>query len=500
VSSSALNLGGSHAFRSVLEVAAVPCWIHSEGFIRYANPPLAKLLQAPDPTVVIGRRTAEVLAPRTRDAFELRVARLMAGEEVPREEEELVLADGSSVPVEVVSSVVPYEGDRTILSFFHDITERRRVEAAHRQSELRYRRLVEGDMVGVVEVDAKGIVDANDTFLRMVGHSREELHRRALKWETLTAPEYAHLDREKLAELLATGECKPFEKECVRPDNSRIPILQAASLIAREPEWRAICLASDLTDRRKLQEARAEKIRLESVGVLAAGMAHSLNNLLTGVIGNASLLVEHRLVPENSRAHKIVEDILKAGERAARLTAQLLAYSGQGRFVVGATDVRETIQSQIQEVSNEIPENIRVTVAAEEDLPAIVADPKQLRYMVHGLLMNAIEAIGTREKGQIVVSAHMERVGENMVVTRSGEPLPAGEYCVIAVRDNGSGMDTNTLAHAFDPFFSTKFPGRGLGLAAISGIVRASRGAIRVSSSPKAGSVFEIYLPRGGNG
>lgn len=495
MSDSALSRNNSHAFRRVLDLVPVPCWIHSGGVVLYANPALARLLRARAPEELLGRRVPDMIPADTRVAFDVRVSRLLAGEEVQPCEQELSLVNGGTVSVEVASTAISYEGNRVILSFFQDITEQRRAERALRQSEIRYRRLVEGEIVGVLEFTAEGIHDANDAFLRLIGRKREDLPQGRMEWRAVSPPEDSGLDREKLAQLIETGECKPFEKEFLRPDGSRVPVLMGASLVERPPEWRAIALVIDQTDRRRLQQIQLEKLRLESVEVLAAGMAHNLNNILTGVIGNASLLIENGLVPPESHAASTAAEILESGERAAALTAQLLAYAGQGRFVLCAADLREIVESVVERIRRELPGNIRLTTRISGEMPAFPADADQLRRLVIALVDNAVEAIGGRKEGAITVEARVEQIGDACVLSRHGEPLPPGEYCVIEVRDNGAGMDSNTLAHAFDPFFSTKFPGRGLGLAAVAGIVRAAHGAIQVSSSPGVGTSFRVYLP-----
>jgi PAS domain S-box-containing protein len=494
VSGSALNLSSSHAFRLVLDAVPVGCWIHHDGIVWYANPVLARLLHIPDPQDLIGRAVLDLLPPDARPTFEVRSSRLLAGYDVPRCEQELTV-DGSPLSVEVVSSVITYDGERAILSFFHDIHEQRRAEAALRASELRYRRFLEGEFVGVLEFTATGILEANDAFLKLIGHSRAEFPGGLLSWTMVSPPEDESLDRDKLAELLTIGECKPFEKEFVRPNGTRVPVLLGASLLAPPPDWRAIALVIDLTDRRKLQQARSERLRLQSIGLLAGGMAHNLNNILTGVIGNASLLAEHRLVEPGSRAASLVSEIVQAGERAASLTAQLLAYAGRGRFLVSPTNLGDIIQGVIGRIRRSLSPDIQLTVDVDVELPRVLADASQIRHVVEALIENAIEAVEGRVDGAVTIAARVEWVGDGAVLSRLGEPLPNGRYCVLEVRDNGAGMDSNTLAHAFDPFFSTKFPGRGLGLAAVSGIVRAAEGAIQVSSSPGLGSAFQVYLP-----
>lgn len=492
---SALDLSSGHLFRLVLDTVPVPCWVHRQGAVLYANPAFARLLGAPDANQIAGCRVTDLLSPDLRLAFEVRASRLLAGQDVPRCEQDLTWGRGRSVSVEVSSNLVTFDGEQAILSCFHDITEQRRAEAGRRSSDYRYKRIVNGRIVGVFEFTAAGLDNANDVFLKMIGRTRDDFADGILRWRSISAPEDNELDREKLAELLQTGECKSYEKEFLRADGVRVPTLLGASLLDPQPDWRAVALVIDISDRRKLQEMRAEKLRLEAISSLAGGMAHNLNNILTGVIGNASLLTEGRLAAAPSRAAAIGQQIVQAGERAAVLTGQLLAYSGHGRFRVAPVDICALVATESARLDGELPQTVSLLVECEENMPRLLADPDQLQQVLVALVDNAVEAIGTREGGIVKLVARTETIAHGDVLSRIGEPLPAGIYCLVEVRDNGEGMDSNTLAHAFDPFFSTKFPGRGLSLAAVAGVVRAARGAIRVSTSPGLGSVFQVYFP-----
>jgi two-component system CheB/CheR fusion protein len=495
VSGSAMDLNSAHAFRYVLDVVPVACWIHAHGVILYANPAFARLLDAPGPERLAGLRAAALMPDERRAEFENRAARLLSGETVAPCKQELKCFKRGPVAVDVTSTVVEFEGSRSILSFFQDITDERRAEDALRRSEIRYRRLVEGRIVGVLEFTAGGIEEANDVFLRLIGRHRTELPSGHLAWRAISPAADEPLVRQKLQELLDAGECAPFEKEFVRPDGSRVLTLMGVSLLEREPRWRALALVIDVSDRQMLEAIQQERARLESLAVLAGGMAHNLNNILTGVIGNASLLLEQRLVSPDSRGGVMIREIIRSGERAAALTAQLLAYAGQGRFMVGPTGLREIIETEVEAIRAGLPHNIRLYTQVASDLPVMMADERQVRRMITSLVDNAVEAIDGRQGGVIKVAARLEQLARNAVWARAGEPLPPGSYCVVEVSDNGPGMDSNTLAHAFDPFFTTKFPGRGLGLAAVAGIVKAARGAVRVDSSPTSGCILQVYLP-----
>jgi PAS domain S-box-containing protein len=447
---------------------------------------LARLIGARHPADLAGHAAAEFLNAGSLAPFEA----LERGEKPTIAELTLLGAQGEWIDVQVTSTLTLFDGEQMSLSFFQDITEQRRAEAALRQTDRRYRRLSEGSMIGFMEVDEEWILDANDVLLRTIGRSRQELERGELRWQEITPAEYRPLDEEMIWKLLTKGECEPFEKELLRPDGSRVLVLLGCSLLSLEPKPRAICFTIDLTDRRRLQEMRAEKLRAESVAALAAGMAHTLNNLLTAIMGNASLLVEGDAPPSAARQLEIAGEIIASGGQAADLTAQLLAYSGQGRHVLAAVDVGEVIANE----AGQMAWHPGFRCEAPRDLPLVRADADDLRRLAHGLVTNAIEAVGDRLDAEVVLRAYVDHAEEGALLSRLGEPMPAGEYCVIEVRDNGPGMDANTLAHAFDPFFSTKFPGRGLGLPAAAGMVRSAGGAIRVSTAPGRGCVFLVYL------
>jgi nitrogen-specific signal transduction histidine kinase/CheY-like chemotaxis protein len=249
----------------------------------------------------------------------------------------------------------------------------------------------------------------------------------------------------------------------------------------------------DLTehDRNELQLRETQK--LESIGLLAGGIAHDFNNLLVGIIGNASLLLEE-LQPEHAW-RELVQGVITAGERAADLTRQLLAYAGKGRFVISNVDVNAMAAETIRLAEASISKRIRVESELGDPLPAVEGDRTQLQQLLLNLVINAAEAIGDAE-GLVRVATELVRIDETEGRT-FGLPsaLQAGSYVRLEVRDSGSGMDQETQTKIFEPFFTTKFLGRGLGLSAALGIVRSHGGGIRVRSVLGQGSTFHIFLP-----
>ncbi len=235
-----------------------------------------------------------------------------------------------------------------------------------------------------------------------------------------------------------------------------------------------IAMVADITEKNALERDLRETQKLESIGLLASGIAHDFNNLLTAVIGRASLLAGELEDPQlKSEAGLIAQ----AGERAAELTRQLLAYAGKGKLAIRSLDVSEAVSNTVKLLESSIPKKISLELALSAGLPPVEADPSQIQQVVMNLVLNAAEAIAPRA-GAVRLATFAE-----------------GLYVCIEVADDGSGMDEATKAHIFDPFFTTKHNGRGLGLAAVAGIVRGAGGVIGVDSAVGKGTTFKVRLP-----
>ncbi len=247
------------------------------------------------------------------------------------------------------------------------------------------------------------------------------------------------------------------------------------------------------TQRRNLEKKLQQAQKLESLGVLAGGIAHDFNNLLMGVLGNAEMALLD-LAPE-SPALPCITDIQTSALRLAELTKQMLAYSGRGKFVVEHINISKMVEEITHLLEVSIPKKVVIKYDLAQDLPAIEADASQVRQVIMNLLTNAAEAC--QDRSGIVtlhtgfVHADEKYISENYLL----DQLPEGYYVYLEVSDTGCGMDEQAQEKIFDPFFSTKFTGRGLGLAAVLGIVRGHGGAIKVYSEPKRGSSFKVLLP-----
>ena len=259
-------------------------------------------------------------------------------------------------------------------------------------------------------------------------------------------------------------------------------------------------LAVDISERKRAEEERRtidrkllETQKLESLGLLAGGIAHDFNNLLTGILGNASL--SRMVLPEGSAVLSYLEEIETTSRHAAGLCKQMLAYSGRGRFVIQNLSLSDLIEDMDQLLRLSISKKAVLKLDLPDDLPPSKADASQIRQIVLNLVINASEAIGD-QSGLIVVATGMMRADRQYLETAALSPdIAPGDYLFVEVSDNGCGMDAEAKQRIFDPFYTTKFTGRGLGLAAVLGIVRGHKGALKVYSEQGKGSTFKILLP-----
>ena len=259
-------------------------------------------------------------------------------------------------------------------------------------------------------------------------------------------------------------------------------------------------LTKEIKERQNAEERRAQAEqqmlqaqKMESLGVMAGGIAHDFNNILTAIIGNAEMMK----IQSDSPYNENISEIKCSALRAADLCQKMLAYSGKGRFVLQPVNLSSLVQSNKNIIDMAISKTIEIQYCLAVDLPAFTADESQMRQILMSLVLNASEAIGD-QPGTINIRTSVQHLNRDFLdKAHIGRQLPEGPYVSLDVEDTGCGMDVTTMNKIFDPFFSTKFMGRGLGLPAVSGIVRGHKGAISVSSSLGRGSRFTVVFPVG---
>lgn len=295
---------------------------------------------------------------------------------------------------------------------------------------------------------------------------------------------------------------RDFEEEIVFSDDSRITLLASAEPLrdgSGNPRG-AVGTFVDITALKAMERERAavqrrllEAQKLESLGVLAGGVAHDFNNLLVGVLGNASLLSTQ--LEESPRLRELSTSIERSAMRAADLCRQMLAYSGRGRFVVELVDMSSIVADTLSLLRANIPSRCEVRLDLASNLPPVLGDATQARQVVMNLVINAAEAIGDRRGTIRCRTRIVDAAREKLDLAIGGDAVEPGRFVEVSVTDDGCGMDEETRARMFEPFYSTKFAGRGLGMAATLGILRGHGGAIEVVSSPGKGTSIAVLWP-----
>jgi PAS domain S-box-containing protein len=378
------------------------------------------------------------------------------------------------------------------------ILRRRRAEAERAEMAESLQLLLESTGEGVFGQDSQGrCMFVNRAAAEMLRCGAQDLLGRDLHAAIHhTRPDGTEYPPEAcpIRAVLRTGEPRRGRDEnLVRADGTMFPIEYSAHPIRRDGRVDGVVVTfTDITERKRSEESLLQSAKLESLGVLAGGIAHDFNNILTGIIGNSSLVLES--LPFSDPNRGLLGEVVAAGERAADLTRQMLAFAGKGQFVIQPVDLSRAIQDVGELLAATVPKPAKLRLELAPHLAPVEADARQIQQLIFNLVINAGEAIGERP-GFITVQTGMRDLPEGAPAEAPFGRVPPGRYAWAAVQDNGAGMDDQTRARIFDPFYSTKFTGRGLGLPAALGIARAHRGVIRVESAPGKGSRFELLLP-----
>lgn len=414
--------------------------------------------------------------------------------------------DGHIVHLELSVNVLHDEGQKILVGFARDVTERNRTARELARLTWQQKLILHSAGEGIVGLDREGQTGfVNPAAAEMLGASGCEL---------VGQPAHTVLFRSGASSsgcsvpncpicAVLSGRQPMLRVEATlrRADGTAFPAeCSITSMCDRGELVGAVLVFKDMSERlRQEQERRALELqvqqsqRMESLGLLAGGIAHDLNNMLVGILGNACLALDADADATATRER--LQRIVGVCERASKVIQQILAYSGQVSCQVSPLDLNVLVRDMTEFMRAAVPRSIALNIRTAPDLPPTEADAGQLQQVIANLLVNAVEAIGDRV-GTITLSTHSATFDQAELSRRfRGHDMTPGPYVCLQVEDDGCGMTPETLARIFEPFYSIKGTGRGLGLAAMRGIVRAHRGGICVESQPGTGSRFLIALP-----
>jgi PAS domain S-box-containing protein len=420
--------------------------------------------------------------PEDRDQVVRKIDRALVESPQYELEYRIVRADGS-IRWQAAQGQVLFnaEGDlRGATGVCWDITDRKETEEAVRRSERRKREILDRILAFVGVLTPEGIVlEANRAALEFAALRAEDAIGKRLEdtYWFCYSPESQKEIRSLVASASAGTRARAELRARVSADRFLIIDFSILPLVEEGRIAYLIPSAIDITERRRAEQELLQARTMETVGTLASGVAHRFNNLLTTVIGNLGLALGD--LPRSSQNRSLLESAMQGSQDAAQLTRRLLAYAGKGGFLRRRIDLSDSVLHTIEATRPSLPKRIELRVETAPSPVMVIMDPSQAQAVVEDLIKNAIEAIP--DKGEVTVRTAL-----------------VGSWVILEVADTGLGMDEDTKARIFDPFFTTRGLGRGLGLAAVKGIVSANSGTIKVETAPGRGSRFTVLLPAAG--
>ncbi|MEN6624161.1 MAG: PAS domain S-box protein, partial [Smithella sp.] len=418
-------------------------------------------------------------------------------------EKEFQRKDGSVFPVELSTFMIRDDSGNPacMWAIVHDITKRKQMEK-ELEATKDYLRTVFNNVYDAIMIhDLNGkVIDVNDKMLEMYRISRDEAVNLNIIRDYSVTDESMEESKTNWNKIIS-GQNMFLEWKARRPkDGSLFDVEVFLTKLALPDGNYILANIRDITRRKQMEEERGrievrmrEVQKLESLGVLAGGIAHDFNNLLMAIMGRADMAILS-ISPE-SPAFKHLEEIMKASHRAADLCRQMLAYSGKGLYMVSNHDISKIIREMRSMIDASIAGDVIVQYNLSNELPEVELDVTQIRQVIINLIKNASDALGNMQGIISVATGIVECDEACLSESYLDHNLSGGIYIYLEISDTGCGMDSEIRSRIFDPFFSTKFTGRGLGLAAVLGIVRGHKGVIKVNSEVEKGTSFKILLP-----
>jgi PAS domain S-box len=444
---------------------------------------------------IIGNNLRQFIHPDDIPQFNRHLASLTPEAPVRMSEHRTLMPDGE-IRWQRWTTRALYNGNRLIgyQVVGRDVTERKRAEEHVLRSERQFKAIAENapDLIIRYDLQQRHLY-VNPAFEQATGLTGDSVIGKT--YRDIGAPEdIAHRLDACLQAVLKTGTVQTIAFSTPTPLGLRFYEARIVPEFGPNGDIESfLAILRDITERRHHEAAMQHRQKLESMGVMAQGIAHEFNNLLAIILNNAELTLA--TLDPHAPERLSVEAIVSAGRRAAVITRQMQTYVGHNLLQTTLLSLNDLIEEMKELLQASVTRSVALVYRLSDADPLVEGDAAQLRQVILNLTINAAEAIGDRS-GEVVISTDVRSVDRALLATAIGsDGLEEGAYAVLTVSDNGCGMDAATLERIFDPFFTTKFIGRGLGLPATLGIVRGHRGAIRVTSTPGEGTTVTIFLP-----
>ncbi len=381
-----------------------------------------------------------------------------------------------------------------VIVLLNNIRTRKKAEEELKSSENRLKALFDLLPIGLVLCEMDGsIVTANHAYIDIVGYRLDEILRCSY-WD-ITPEKYVPNEQEQLESMAATGCYGPYEKEYRHKDGQLVPVRLNGIVLSQDGKqyiWSSVEDITTLKEKERLEEQLRQSQKMEAIGTLAGGVAHDFNNILAAILGYTELVLRDKETSQRNR--KKLEQVIGAAKRATELVKQILMFSRKENVERKYISIDTVVIETVQLLKKTIPSTVNILFDSDSEHKLILANETQMHQVVMNLCTNAYHSM-PEEQGTIRLQLRKVRVG--ITLAARFPQLNQGDYILLQVADNGSGMSSEVLSRIFEPFYTTKKQGHGtgMGLAMVHGIIENHGGAIDVESTVGKGSIFNIYLP-----
>jgi two-component system, cell cycle sensor histidine kinase and response regulator CckA len=467
--------------------------VNAKGTITYGSPSSERIIGY-RPDELIGKNSFDLIIPEEHARAGKDFGKALRTKEIPIPNSFRIRhKNGSELIMEGIGKNLL---DNPVIAGFvmnvRDVTARKRTEDSLKESEKRYRTIFESTATAnIIIAEDTTILMANDNFANLCGYPKHELEGK-MSWTVFIHPEDLQKMKtyHKIRRVNSGVAPSSYEFRFLNRQGDILYLFLSIALIPDSKE--SVASLVDLTGRKQLEIQLTQAQKIESVGRLAGGVAHDFNNMLSVIIGNTEMAM-NRIAPSEP-LYKSLQEIMNAAMRSADLTRQLLAFARKQTISPKVLDLNDMVTGMLKMLQRLIGENIDLGWHPGHDLWKVKIDPSQVDQLLANLMVNARDAV---EKAGTITIETTNTICDAAYCADLPECIP-GDYVLLAVSDNGSGMEKETLANIFEPFFTTKKEGQGtgLGLATVYGIVKQNHGFINVYSEPGQSTTFRIYIPR----